>query len=95
MVRLVTVTAPYVILKCVDPMSGNWTMRGLYAGGVVDEADVEPESLKRHLGEHLVRLDDASAEPKAEAEPKNEKPAEVPAVEGPTPVKATAPKSKA
>jgi len=82
--RLVTVTAPYVILKVADAMSGKWTMRGLYTGGVVSEADVEPESLARHLGEHLVRFDDAPAEPKAE-EPAEE----------PPPAKTTAAKSKA
>lgn len=46
------VTAPYVLLKVKDPVTGAFTFQGLYEGAVVQ--DVEPDNLRHHLDLEMV-----------------------------------------
>jgi hypothetical protein len=41
------VTAPFIMLKVKDAVTGAFTFQGLYEGAIAD--DVEPENLKHHL----------------------------------------------
>lgn len=75
------VTAPYVVLKVPDQMSGKPTMRGFYAGMLVPE-DIDADNLKHHVdGEMVAEMPELSApepvtEPEApKAEPVKPKPA--------------------
>lgn len=63
------VTAPYVILKVRDQMSGGWTMRGYFAGAPVP-ADIDPDNLRHHVEGGMVKaVDEPQPEPVAEPEP--------------------------
>jgi hypothetical protein len=46
------VKAPFVYLKVKDPVTGTFSVQGLYEGAVVD--DVEEENLKHHLDLNMV-----------------------------------------
>jgi hypothetical protein len=47
------VTAPYVVLKVPDPMSGSSTMRGFYRGMIVPDG-IDADNLKHHIDGDMV-----------------------------------------
>lgn len=59
------VTAPFVLLKVKDPVTGAYTFQGLYEGAIVQEVD--PDNLKHHLD--LEMVEEVAAPAAAEAEP--------------------------
>lgn len=55
------VTAPFVMLKVKDAVTGVFTFQGLYEGAIVGEVD--PDNLKHHLDLGMVEEVDAPAAP--------------------------------
>jgi hypothetical protein len=61
------VTAPFVMLKVKDPVTGAYTFQGLYEGAIVEEVD--GENLQHHLELGMV---EKVAAPAAASEPSSE-----------------------
>ena len=60
------VTAPFIMLKVKDAVTGAYTFQGLYEGAVVE--DVDPDNLQHHLDLDMVEEVSApAAEPKPAA----------------------------
>lgn len=57
------VTAPYVVLKMKDPVSGKAMVNGFYKGAIVSGDRVEEVSLKRHIDRDWVEVVEAAPAP--------------------------------
>lgn len=68
------VTAPFVNLKVKDPVTGAYTVQGLYEGAIVQE-DVEPDNLKHHLDQDPPMVEEVDAPAPAAERESSDKPA--------------------
>lgn len=66
MSKTIRVTAPYVTLKVTDPYNGGVTVRGFYAGAVVE--GVEDACAKHHLDNDMAVTVKPDATPEAHPE---------------------------